>query len=245
MKAILYIGHGTRSKKGAEEAVSFIKRVMARIDVPIQEISFLELSNPGIEEGFRQCVERGATEITVIPLFLLAAGHIKKDIPHALASHREKYPTIQVHVIEPFGVQEKILNGIAELVRIASGKLTPKDALLIVGRGSSDPDIHVAFAEIAKGIQDLLCAEHVSVCYLAATEPRLKEGLEVITQKTSGRVIVIPYILFSGLLLNEINQEVRKKQNLGQQIIHTGSLSGHGIIEDIIVERASRVDKSR
>ncbi|MCL6570518.1 MAG: sirohydrochlorin chelatase [Bacillus sp. (in: Bacteria)] len=240
MKAILYIGHGTRSKKGAEEAVSFIKRVMARIDVPIQEISFLELTNPGIEEGFRQCVERGATEITVIPLFLLAAGHIKKDIPHALVSIREKYPTIQVHVIEPFGVQGKILNGIAELVRITSGELTPKDSLLIVGRGSSDQDIHVAFAEIAKGIQDLLCAEHVSVCYLAATEPRLKEGLEVISQKNSGRVIVIPYILFSGLLLNEIDQEVRKRKNLGQQIIHTGSLSGHGIIEDIIVERASK-----
>jgi sirohydrochlorin ferrochelatase len=242
LKGILYIGHGTRSIQGAEEAVSFIKRVMVRIDVPIQEISFLELTNPGIEEGFTRCVGRGATEITVIPLFLLAAGHIKKDIPQALSSLREKYPTIQVHVIDPFGVQDKILNGIAELVRITSGELTPRDGILIVGRGSSDPDIHVAFSEIAKGIQERLCSEHVSVCYLAAAEPRLKEGLEGISQKTSGKVIVIPYLLFSGLLLTEVNQAVRKRQNQGQQIIHTGPLSGHQIIADIIIERGKTVN---
>lgn len=240
MKAILYIGHGTRSIQGAEEAVSFIKRVMARIDVPIQEISFLELTNPGIEEGFMRCVGRGATEISVIPLFLLAAGHIKTDIPHALSSLGERYPTIQVHVIDPFGVQEKILEGIAELVRITAGELTPKDGILIVGRGSSDPDIHVAFAEIAKGIQDLLCAEQVSVCYLAAAEPRFQEGLEVITEKTSGRVIVIPYLLFSGLLLTEVSQVIHKRKNLGQQIIHTGPLSEHRVIADIIIERVSK-----
>src|SRR6476660_4577382 len=112
MKAILYIGHGTRSKKGVKEADSFVKRVMAQIDVPIQEICFLELTDPCIEEGFFRCVERGATEITVIPLFLLSAGHIKKDIPQVLISLRKRYATIQVNVRDPFGVQGKILEGI-------------------------------------------------------------------------------------------------------------------------------------
>ncbi|MFL6556918.1 MAG: sirohydrochlorin chelatase, partial [Bacillus sp. (in: firmicutes)] len=105
MRGILYIGHGTRSKEGAAEANSFIHRVMERIDVSIQEMSFLELTEPSIEEGFRRCVIRGATEITVIPLFLLSAGHIKEDIPQALTSLQKRFPNIEVKIRNPFGVQ--------------------------------------------------------------------------------------------------------------------------------------------
>ncbi|MEH7747750.1 sirohydrochlorin chelatase [Neobacillus drentensis] len=239
MKAILYIGHGTRSKEGAEEAKSFIHRVMERINVEIQEICFLELTKPGIEEGFLHCVDRGATEITVVPLFLLAAGHIKEDIPQALSSLCERYPTINVKIKDPFGVQGKILDGIAEMVRETVTDLTPKDSVLIVGRGSSDTSIHTAFTAITKGISDRLGIEKAEVCYLAATEPRLKEGLESISVNSAGKIIVIPYLLFSGLLLKEVDHMVKMRQKLGQQIIHTGQLSKHRVIEDIIIERAT------
>ncbi|MFJ7726644.1 sirohydrochlorin chelatase [Neobacillus sp. NPDC097160] len=244
MKAILYIGHGTRSKKGAEEVKAFIDRVMQRIDVPLQEISFLELSEPLIEEGFKRCVERGAAEITVVPLFLLAAGHIKQDIPLALSVLEARYPEIQVSVEDPFGVQEGILDAIADLVRETAGKLVPEDRLLIVGRGSSDRGIQVNFSEIVGGIRDRLGLEHVSVCFLAAAEPKLWEGLETITAGADGRVIVVPYLLFSGLLLSEVNQEVRKRQKLGQRILYTGPLSSHPVIEDIVIEKATKMEVS-
>ncbi|MEH7307358.1 sirohydrochlorin chelatase [Neobacillus drentensis] len=239
MKAILYIGHGTRSKEGAEEAKSFIHRVMDRINVEIQEICFLELTKPGIEEGFLHCVDKGATEITVVPLFLLAAGHIKEDIPQALSSLCKRFPTINVNIRDPFGVHGKILDGIAELVRKTVVDLSAHDSILIVGRGSSDKSIHTAFTAITKGISDRLGIKNVAVCFLAATEPRLKEGLETISKDTAGKVIVIPYLLFSGLLLKEVDQMVKKRQTLGQQIIHTGQLSKHRVIEDIIIERAT------
>src|SRR3954453_20419751 len=145
MKAILYIGHGTRSKKGAVGIRAFIERVKARIDVQIQELSFLELTEPLIEDGFKSCVQRGATEIDVVPLFLLAAGHIKRDIPEALTHLIAKYPTIPVKIKNPFGVQEDILEAVAELIRGSAGEIFPEDRFLIVGVASSDPDIHINF----------------------------------------------------------------------------------------------------
>ncbi len=238
MRAILYIGHGTRSKKGAKEAVSFFQNVMKKIDVPVQEFCFLELTLPSIEEGFKRCVERGATEITVVPIFLLTAGHIKEDIPQALKSLQKKYPFVQIHVRNSFGVQDVILEGIAALVRNLVEDLSPNDSILIVGRGSSDPEIHRSFAVISKGIQTRLNTENVDVCYLAATEPRLEEGLENITEKAAGRVIVIPYLLFSGLLLSEVHQHVLKRQRNGQSILHTGPLSTHSAIEEVVLRSA-------
>ncbi|WP_066370197.1 sirohydrochlorin chelatase [Neobacillus fumarioli] len=240
MKAILYIGHGTRYKKGAEEVKSFIIRVMDQIDVPIQEISFLELTSPSIEEGFRRCIERGADEITVVPLFLLAAGHIKEDIPNVLSSLKEKYPQVQLNVRDPFGVQEQILDGVAEMIMETAADFSARDSILIVGRGSSDQEIHKAFAEITSGIKKRTGVKHVSVCYLAAAEPNLKEGLQSICEQAARRIIVVPYLLFPGLLLNELNHSLRVLQNKGLPIMHTGPLSRHRVIEEIIIRRATQ-----
>jgi sirohydrochlorin ferrochelatase len=63
--------------------------------------------------------------------------------------------------------------------------------------------------------------------------------LEIISEKADGRVIVVPYLLFSGLLIAEVNQEVLKRQKQGQPIYFTGPLSGQQIIEDIVIERAT------
>ncbi|MEH7123644.1 sirohydrochlorin chelatase [Bacillus sp. JJ1773] len=239
MKAILYIAHGTRSKKGADEARKFIAQVMNRVDIPIQEISFLELSEPLLEEGFKRCVEKGATIITVVPLFLLAAGHIKRDIPQTLSSLHARFPQIQIKVEDPFGVQSKILDAAAELIRGTAGDLLRNDCLLIVGRGSSDPQIQTDFSMIAQGIKNRLGIQYVSICYLAAVEPRLKRGMDTILEKADGRVIVLPYLLFSGLLSSEIEREVMKRIKAGKQLINIGPLSQHQIFEEIVIERAT------
>jgi len=237
MKAILYIGHGTRSKKGAEEAKAFLQRVITQVNVPIQEISFLELTEPFIDQGFQLCVERGATEIVVVPLFLLAAGHIKKDIPEELTKLKGNYPHIKVSMRDPFGVQDKILGAIEELVRSTVEDVSPTDSLLIVGRGSSDPSIHIAFAEIAVGIGKRLGTEEVSVCYLAAASPRFEEGLERVSKQATGKVIVIPYLLFSGLLLSEVIRNVRTRQRRGESIHCTGPLTEHRAIENLFIKQ--------
>jgi len=237
MKAILYIGHGTRSKKGAEEAISFLQRVIQQVKVPIQEISFLELTEPSIELGFQRCVERGATEITVVPLFLLAAGHIKKDIPDVLLPLRENNPAVGVNMADPFGVQEEILDAVEELVRSVVEDISADDSLLIVGRGSSDASIHKAFAAITKGIRGRLGTEKASVCYLAAANPRFEEALETVSRQATGKVIVIPYLLFSGLLLSEVIRNVKARQRRGENIHFTGPLTEHRAIENLFIKQ--------
>lgn len=243
MRAILYVGHGTRSEKGAAQAKNFLEKIIKQISVSIQEISFLELTEPFIEEGFMRCVRKGATAITVVPLFLLAAGHTKTDIPEALFPLQRKYPQIQVSVADPFGVQERILDAIAEMIR-ESDAWSGREALLVVGRGSSDLSIHEAFEEITKGLKQRLEIESVSVCYLAAAAPSFQQGITEISQDIKAGAIVIPYLLFGGLLLDEIDQEVNKRKRKGQQILHTGCLSRHQAIQEIILERSANKEEA-
>lgn len=236
MKAILYVGHGTRSKKGENEAKSFLQNVMAKVDYPIQEISFLELSSPSIDEGFQRCVDRGASEVSVVPILLLTAGHMKHDIPAELTALQARYPHIPITLKQAFGIQESIMDAIAELVRESVQDLTREDSILIVGRGSSDPEIHIAFSEIEKGIQKRLGVARISSCYLAAAEPKFHDGLESMLNQAPQRVIVIPYLLFSGLLLSEVILWCKK---LGPKVIQIDPLSRHKATEDVVVQIAN------
>lgn len=236
MKAILYIGHGTRSKKGENEAKAFLQKVIEKIAIPIQEISFLELSSPSVDEGFQRCVERGATEVTVVPILLLTAGHMKNDIPDELASIQARHPLIPITLKQAFGVQENILDAIAELVHDSVPDITNDDSILLVGRGSSDPGIHTAFSEIEKGIKDRLGVTKISSCYLAAAEPKFHDGLENMLAVAKKRVIVIPYLLFSGLLLSEVILWCKKR---GPQVIQIDPLSRHKTMEEVVVQIAT------
>ncbi|TKC19188.1 sirohydrochlorin chelatase [Robertmurraya kyonggiensis] len=236
MKAILFVGHGTRLKKGENEAKAFLQNVMEKVDIPIQEISFLELSSPSIEEGFQRCVDRGAKEVTVVPILLLTAGHMKHDIPAELATIQLSFPKIPITLKQAFGVQGNILDAIAELVHDSVPDLTSEDSLLIVGRGSSDLGIHTAFSEIEKGIQERLGISKISSCYLAATEPKFHDGLETMLEQSPQRVIVIPYLLFSGLLLSEVMLACKKR---GPKVIQIEPLSRHKAMEDVVVQIAT------
>lgn len=239
MKAVLYIGHGTRSKKGAAEANLFIGSVMKKVDAPIQKLCFLELTEPDIEAGFEYCVQEGAAEIMIMPLFLLAAGHIKQDIPEELAPLIKKYPAITVRMADPFGVQDSILDAIAELAADDGELIRSDDSILIVGRGSSDPSILKSFDSIKRGISRRLGVRNVQVCYLAAASPTFKDGLDSICNEDSGRVIVIPYLLFSGLLLSEVVREVNKKVKAGFSVNLTDTIGRHVAIQNLVAEKAN------
>lgn len=239
MKAVLYIGHGTRSKKGAAEANLFIGSVMKKVDAPIQKLCFLELTEPDIEAGFEYCVQEGAAEIMIMPLFLLAAGHIKQDIPEELAPLIKKYPAITVRMADPFGVRDSILDAIAELAADDGQPIRSDDSILIVGRGSSDPSILKSFDSIKRGISRRLGVRNVQVCYLAAASPTFKDGLDSICNEDSGRVIVIPYLLFSGLLLSEVVREVNKKVKAGFSVNLTDTLGRHVAIQNLVAEKAN------
>ena len=238
MRAILYVGHGTRSKKGADEAKQFLERVIQEVKSEIQEISFLELTEPFINEGFTRCVERGATSICVVPVFLLSAGHIKKDIPEALEPLKERFPNIPVEMADPFGVREDLLDALAELIRDAAPDVNGADSVLIVGRGSSDPVILDNFASIIAGVKERMEIAQVESCYLAAAAPSFQDGMRNICERARGRVIVVPYLLFEGLLLAEVRAEVRKRTRDGESVLLANPLGKHQAVIDIIKNRA-------
>ncbi|MFJ8355053.1 sirohydrochlorin chelatase [Bacillus paramycoides] len=236
MKAVLYICHGSRLKAAKEEAIQFITSCMSRVEANIQEVCFLELASPSIDEGFRTCVKRGATEIVVIPVFLLAAGHVKEDIPLELRKLNEQYPNIKIVYGNPFGVSEMLVKAVYNGMGIKE-----EVTLLLVARGSSDPQTLQDIKWISSLFQKEKNIIKVEVCYLAAAEPKFDEKLKEIVEQKERNIVVLPYLLFTGLLMKHIEKEVRQYES--EEIKTSPYLGKNVAFRDMLIQKTEEILK--
>jgi sirohydrochlorin ferrochelatase len=118
MKAILLIDHGSRRDEANEmmDCMANLVQATAGPDV-IVRYAHMELAEPSISSGVRQCVEAGATELIVFPYMLSPGKHSTGDIPRMVAAAAVSYPALEVRVTNAFGVHEKL----AELILQRAG----------------------------------------------------------------------------------------------------------------------------
>jgi sirohydrochlorin ferrochelatase len=68
----------------------------------------MELADPDIARGFANCVEGGASDVTVFPYMLSPGRHSTSDIPRMVAEVAHKYPNVTFRVTDAFGIDEKL-----------------------------------------------------------------------------------------------------------------------------------------
>jgi len=113
MKAILLIDHGSRRDAANEmmDCMANLVQAMAGPDV-IARYAHMELAEPSIEAGLRNCVDAGATEVVCFPYMLSPGKHSTGDIPRMVGAAAAAYPGLDVRVTDAFGVHERL----AELI---------------------------------------------------------------------------------------------------------------------------------
>jgi sirohydrochlorin ferrochelatase len=237
MKALLFICHGTRLQKGRNEAEEFVKQCMASVDVPIKEICFLELAEPSISQGFNACIQKGATSISVVPVFLLSANHVKIDIPKVLKFLQSQYPETEVIFGREFGVHDAISHLLWERITKRVASLSKNSHILLVGRGSSDPDVKRDLEEIASNLQQHYGIPSIQACFLTGSVPSFEEVLWN-SQNSYDQVVVVPYLLFSGLLINGMKLTTKRYMELSkQEVILCETLGYHPILREVLLTR--------
>ncbi len=149
---ILIVGHGTREASGNIEFEQLVACYQERHPEFTVKLGYIELAEPVLSEALAQAAPE-SDRIVVVPLMLFAAGHVKNDIPLALAAAREKFPQVEFSAAQALGVHPKL----AELMfarASSSMELTreeaKKTAVIVVGRGSSDPDANGDFCKLVR-----------------------------------------------------------------------------------------------
>ncbi len=210
-RPLLMIGHGTRDDDGRQAFLDFVEAYQA-LDTSRSVIPcFLELTQPTILEGVKRCLAEGFTEISVLPILLFAARHTKFDVTNELDRARARYPELTFHYGRHFGNTPIILDlwrsrlALLDTPEFNLEGISPAETvLLIVGRGSSDPD---ANSDVYKFSRLLWEGSHyltVETCFIGITHPRLEDGFTRARLYNPKRIIVLPHFLFTGALMKKI-----------------------------------------
>jgi sirohydrochlorin ferrochelatase len=115
--ALLLIAHGSRHA----EANADLEHVAAQLRngglFSVVEASFLELAEPSIEEGGARCVAAGAGQIIMLPYFLSAGVHVRRDLTALKERLASRFPGVMFRLAEPLGRHRGLLEIVEERAR--------------------------------------------------------------------------------------------------------------------------------
>ncbi|GIH14842.1 cobalamin biosynthesis protein CbiX [Rugosimonospora africana] len=206
MTPLLIAGHGTADAEGAAQFRQFVKRVAGRIEEPVAG-GFIELSPPPLREAVAELVAGGARRLATVPLMLVAAGHAKGDIPAALARERSRHPGLSTVYGRPLGPHPAVLNLLRErLVEAGAGAET---TVLLVGRGSTDPDANAEVAKVARLLAETTGVAGVEYAFVSLAPPDTRAGLTRCHRLGARHLVVLPYFLFTGVLPRRVEAQAR------------------------------------
>ncbi|RXJ04084.1 sirohydrochlorin chelatase [Anaerobacillus alkaliphilus] len=210
MRAVLFVGHGSRSKRSNEQFIQFANAVGASCKAPLFRYAFLELADPSILDEIKVCVEKGATEIIVFPLLLFTAGHAKVDIPNEIDKGKVLFPDVTFTMEKPLGIQE-VLISILEKRLSEKNYINQQNSLVIlVGRGSNDESAINDFEKVGELLRERLHTSHVRTSYLVGGHTSFEDSIRQAHESSYENIYVLPYLLFKGVLLTQMEVFVRK-----------------------------------
>ncbi|MBT6885158.1 MAG: sirohydrochlorin chelatase, partial [Rhodospirillaceae bacterium] len=247
---VMVCGHGSRSQAAVDEFAVLADRLPEFFpDWPV-EYGYLEFANPVIRDGLDKLREQGCDHILAVPGMLFAAMHAKNDIPTVLNTYAAKHD-IKIEYGRDLGVDTKMVAAAAERIQdaldganTANGEVALHETcLVVIGRGASDPDANSNVSKIARLLWEGMGFGWCEVGYSGVTFPLVEPCLEHVTKLGYKRVVVFPYFLFTGVLIDRIYgfTDMVADANPDIEFVKADYLNDHPKVLATFAERVSEI----
>jgi sirohydrochlorin cobaltochelatase len=112
--------------------------------------------------------------------------------------------------------------------------------LLLVGRGTSDPDANANIARVARFLWESYGVGWASVAFSGLAAPSVDEALMVCRRTGFARIVVQPYFLFDGVLLKRIHETAARHAGADPaiEIVSTAHFRAHPLLLQAFEDRA-------
>jgi sirohydrochlorin cobaltochelatase len=112
-------------------------------------------------------------------------------------------------------------------------------AVLVVGRGSSDPDANSDLSKIARLFYEGRPYPVVESAYVSMTPPDVATALDRCRRLGAERVVVFSYFLFTGVLEERIRRQAEAfaAAHSGVEVRYAGYFGPDPRVADLLVER--------
>lgn len=125
MTGILILAHGSRQSETENTLQKIIEMVKEELksglNTNLIEYAFLQFSANNLETGLKKLVDRGVTEIKVIPYFLFAGIHILEDIPAEIDEFLKEYPNVKISFGQTLVADKRLAQIVVDRIKEMSG----------------------------------------------------------------------------------------------------------------------------
>jgi sirohydrochlorin cobaltochelatase len=242
--AVLLCGHGSRDPEAIEEfeiAAAALRRRLAPQDFAT---GYLEFAQPTIQQGLTDLMARGTRRILAVPGMLFAASHVKNDLPWEMNSFMAANPGIEVRLGRDLAIDPKLLAAAAERIATVAPEDRQDAVLVVVGRGTNDPDANSNIAKITRMLWEGMGFGWAETAYSGVAHPRVDAGLDRAARLGFRRIVVFPYFLFTGVLVKRIYGQTDDAAARFPEIefVKAPYLRDHPRVIDAFLERAAEID---
>lgn len=208
---ILLVGHGSRDRNGNVEIERFAEQWRQRQPQWQIQVCFIEFADVLLDDGLTRAARSGS-RVIVVPLILNAAGHVKMEIPQHIAEVRAEFPAVQFLYTPHLGACDPILRILQRNLQKAMQELDMPDpsttGVILLGRGASDKMANGDVAKMARWLQEDTRHELVDIAFTGITWPRLERVAQRQFALGMTQIVVLPYYLFTGTLIERIGRQV-------------------------------------
>ena len=225
---LLVVGHGSREPEGNAEIEQFVAQWLQQQPQWHIEVCFIEfaevLLSDGLTNAARHAIQATAekAKVVVLPLILNAASHVKEDIPQAVAAAQKQYPQVQFICASALGACDEVFAVLRRRLQQAMQTLDMPDprntGVVLLGRGSSDRIANGDVAKMARWLFEIGEHELVDVAFTGVTFPRLERVIQRQVQLGMMQIVVLPYYLCNGVLMQRIGRQMQHLQQQYPQI---------------------------
>ena len=243
---ILLCGHGSRDPQAVKEFINVVNKIKSRIpNIPVT-YGFLEFNRPIISVALDQLRNMGVERVIALPAMLFAAGHTKNDIPAVLNKYSAENG-LQIKYGRELGLNSLMIGAAGARVKeiIESNPIFPltETLLVVAGRGSSDPDANSNVCKITRMLVEGFGFGWGETVFSGVTFPLVEPGLRNSLKLGFKRIILLPYFLFSGVLVTRVRDHSKRvaNENPAVQFLNASYLSDQDLVIDTFMERIQEV----
>ena len=243
---IVLCGHGSRDPQAVKEFINVVNKIKSRIpNIPVA-FGFLEFNRPIISEALDQLRNMGVERVIALPAMLFAAGHTKNDIPAVLNKYSAENG-LPIQYGRELGLNSLMIGAAGARIKeiIDSNPIFPisETLLVVAGRGSSDPDANSNVCKITRMLVEGFGFGWGETVFSGVTFPLVDPGLRHALKLGFKRVILLPYFLFSGVLVSRVRDHSMRvaNDNPDVQFLNASYLSDQDLVIDTFMERIQEV----
>ncbi len=243
---IMICGHGSRDETAVREFENMANIIKKRVAPVPCEFGFLEFAKPIISDGLDKLRAQKVRHIYAVPGMLFAAGHVKNDVPSVLARYM-KIHKIPIKFGRELAMDTRLIRAAGERILSVlpdkSKEYRHETILLTVGRGASDPDANSNISKVNRLLWEGLGFQWAEVGYSGVTFPLTEPALRQLVRMKPKRIVVFPYFLFSGILVERIYAAADKiaAEFPEIEIIKAPYLNDHELVIDTFISRINEI----